>query len=465
MIFQQFYLPCLSHASYIIGDASSKEAVVVDPQRDIDQYLEFARQHELSIKYVFLTHFHADFVAGHLELQERTGAHIYLGKAAEAEYDFTPVGDGSAIELGSVRLEVLETPGHTPESISILVYEANSTTPKAVLTGDTLFIGDVGRPDLLVSFGVTEKELAGMLYDSLHNKLLKLPDDVLIYPAHGAGSFCGKQLGQESFSTLGEQRTTNYALKPMPKTQFVELIGTGQAEAPPYFAYDAVANRQRRPSLHEAMARSLKPQSLQQLIRLANGGAQILDVRDTDSYSNGHLPGSLHIGLDGKFATWAGTLLDRNVPVVIIGKRHQEIEATTRLGRIGFDNVIGYLEEVDDVFDKNRDVIEKANRISVDDLKKMSDDQNAIAIVDIRSQEERTSTGIIEGSLHIPLAQLKNQLGLLPVDKPLVVHCASGYRSSIATSILLNNGFRNVFDLAGGFSAWLAQHKADLISA
>src|SRR6476620_10291786 len=257
MIFKQFYLPCLAHASYLIGDEATGTAVVIDPQRDVDQYLAFAADHSLKIKHVFLTHLHADFVAGHLELRDRAGARIYLGAAAKAAYAFTPLRDGDILEFGRVRLKVLETPGHTPESISILVYDLTSsdTQPHAVLTGDTLFIGDVGRPDLRAALGWSATELGGMLFDSLHTKLLALPDQSLVYPAHGAGSLCGKAISKETVSTLGEQRRLNYALQPMSKEAFIQVVTADQPEAPSYFTYDAVLNSEERPTLDQTLER------------------------------------------------------------------------------------------------------------------------------------------------------------------------------------------------------------------
>ena len=346
MILKQFYLNCLAHASYLIGDERTHTAAVVDPQRDVDQYVAFAQEHGLRIAHVFLTHFHADFLAGHLELRDRTGAIIYLGAAAKAEYRFTPLADGDLVEFGTVRLRALETPGHTAESISILVYDLDrsATEPYAVLTGDTLFVGDVGRPDLRVALGWSATDLGGLLYDSLWNKLLTLPDTSLVYPAHGAGSLCGKALSQETSSTIGEQRRSNYALQPMNKAAFVELVTADQPDAPPYFTYDAVLNSKERPTLDETLARQANPMTLDHLLSLQTVGAQILDVRDPAEFASAHLAGSINIGLGGQFATWAGTVLSREAPIVIIADPGREHEAATRLGRIGFDHVAGYLE-------------------------------------------------------------------------------------------------------------------------
>ena len=287
MYFQRYYLGCLAHASYMIADEETKIAAVIDPQRDIDQYLADAEANGFQIKYVFLTHFHADFVAGHIELRDKAGAKIYLGERAQAEYDFTPVKDGDVVEFGKVRLSVLETPGHTPEGISLLVYDLaqSDRDPHAVLTGDTLFIGDVGRPDLLASIGVTADELADMLYDSLNNKLLPLPDATLVYPAHGAGSMCGKQLSTEAFSTIGEQRRYNYALQPMSRAEFKRLVTEDQTEAPDYFVHDAILNRQDRPSLEAALRESLKPLDIHEVVKLQRSGAQVVDVRDAIDFA------------------------------------------------------------------------------------------------------------------------------------------------------------------------------------
>ena len=343
MVLKQFYLPCLAHASYVVGDESAGTAVVVDPQRDTDLYLGFAAEHGLAIRYVFLTHLHADFVAGHLELRDRVGAAICMGAAAKTSYAFTPFGDGDELKLGRVRLKVLETPGHTPESICVLVYDGNAAAPgpHAVLTGDTLFIGDVGRPDLRAALGWSAAELGAMLFDSLHGKLLALPDESLIYPAHGAGSLCGKALSKETVSTLGEQRRSNYALQPMSREAFVRVVTADQPEAPAYFNYDAVLNSRERPTLDEALARGMNPLGLDDVLDLKGRGAQVLDTRDPDQFAAAHLAGSMNIGLAGQFATWAGTLLGREHPIVIVAAPGREAESAMRLGRIGFDHVAG----------------------------------------------------------------------------------------------------------------------------
>ena len=328
MKIEQYYLACLSHASYMITDDETKMAAVVDPQRDIYQYLKDAAAGGYTIRHVFLTHFHADFVAGHIELRDQAGATIRLGSRAQAEFECVQMKDGDAIEFGDVKMEVMETPGHTPEGITILVYDLakSPTEPLAALTGDTLFIGDVGRPDLLASIGVTADELADMLYESI-NKLVKLPDATLVYPAHGAGSLCGKALSKETVSTIGEQKKFNYALRPMSREAFKAIVTADQPEAPDYFVHDAILNRKERTALHDAMERQLKPLSVDEVLALEKSGAQLLDVRDGIDFEGGHLRGSLNIALSGKYATWAGSMLSHDEPIVVIAEEGGEEEA------------------------------------------------------------------------------------------------------------------------------------------
>jgi glyoxylase-like metal-dependent hydrolase (beta-lactamase superfamily II) len=457
MILKQFYLGCLAHASYLIGDEQTGTAAVVDPQRDIEQYIAFAREHRLAIKHVFLTHLHADFVAGHLELRDRAGATIYLGAAAKAEYAFTPLHDGDVVEFGRVRLKALETPGHTPESISIVVYDssASETQPHAVLTGDTLFIGDVGRPDLRAALGWSANQLGGLLFDSLHNKLLGLPDASLVYPAHGAGSLCGKALSKETVSTLGEQRRLNYALQPMSKEAFVQVVTADQPEAPPYFTYDAVLNSQERPTLDAALAREMNPLTLQAVLALQDAGAQILDTRDADEFAAAHLKGSINIGLGGQYATWAGTVLDRAHPIVIIADPGRESEAAVRLGRIGFDHVAGYLQNGLLSLKERPELVAFTERLSAQFAAELLSSSQPPVAVDVRAPREREQR-CIDGSVSIPLSRLAENLKTLPKDRALLVYCAGGYRSSIAASLLQASGFEHVCEIAGGIAAWEA---------
>ena len=347
MILKQYYLGCLAHASYLLVDEVTSTAIVIDPQRDVQKYLDDASTYHAQIRHVFLTHFHADFVAGHLELRDRCGATIHLGSQAKTEYAFTPMKDGDSLDFPGLRLQVLETPGHTIESISILVFDLakDSARPCAVLTGDTLFIGDVGRPDLRASLGWTASDLGGRLYDSLHQKLLRLPDHTLVYPAHGAGSLCGKQLSSDTVSSLGDQRRLNYALQPMSREEFILLVTADQPDAPPYFTYDAILNTRERATLDSNLAKVLRPIDLDEVLQMGDAGAQILDVRDPAEYAKGHVAGSINIGLGGQYATWAGTILDRAKPIVIVAEPGREEEAALRLGRIGFDHVKGYLRD------------------------------------------------------------------------------------------------------------------------
>jgi len=457
MIFKQFYLSCLAHASYLIGDETTGTAAVVDPQRDTEQYVAFAAEHGLAIRHVFLTHFHADFLAGHLELRDRAGATIYLGAEAKARYAFTPLRDGETVEFGRVRLKILETPGHTPESISILVYDldAGASRPHAVLTGDTLFIGDVGRPDLRAALGWSAAQLGGMLFDSLHGKLLKLPDESLVYPAHGAGSLCGKALSKETVSTLGEQRRVNYALQPMSREAFVQVVTADQPEAPSYFTYDAVLNSQERPTLDQTLERGLKPLSLDALVAMQAAGAQILDTRDPDEFGAAHLRGSLNIGLGGQYATWAGTLLDRAHPIVIVADPGRERESAVRLGRIGFDHVAGYLENGLRSLESRPELTAFTERLSPQFAAERLSGKQPPLVLDVRAPGEREQKHIA-GSVHIPLNRLAENMESLPKDRPLLVHCAGGYRSSIAASLLQGGGFGPVAEIAGGIAAWEA---------
>ncbi len=456
MILHQFYLNCLAHASYLVGDERSRIAAVVDPQRDIDQYLAFASAHDLRIAHVLLTHFHADFIAGHLELRDRVGATIYLGAAAKAEYAFTPLAEGDRIEFGAVRLQALETPGHTPESISLLVFDRDrsDTEPYAVLTGDTLFVGDVGRPDLRVALGWSAADLGGMLYESLTKKLLPLPDASLVYPAHGAGSLCGKAISKETVSTIGEQRRVNYALQPMTKGAFVELVTADQPDAPPYFTYDAVLNSKERPTLDETLARELNPMTLDQVLALQSVGGQLLDTRDPAEFAAAHVLGSLNIGLVGQYATWAGTILSRERPIVIIADPGRESESAVRLGRIGFDHVVGFLKGGLHSIGSRADLTATTERVSAPVAAERVAHGEAI-LVAVRTPGEREQKHVA-GSISLPLNHLVERSAELPRDRPLLVHCGGGYRSSIAASLLQRLGFTEVGEMAGGLAAWEA---------
>src|SRR6185312_10782561 len=455
MEIRPFYLACLAHASYLLADPRTGTAVVVDPQRDVDLYVEEARRLGVKIKHVMLTHFHADFVAGHLELRDRCGATVHLGARAAADYAFSPLRDGDRLEWGSLGLGVLETPGHTPEGVTLLVYdlEADAKNPKAALTGDTLFIGDVGRPDLLASVGYSAGDLAGMLYESLTRKLMTLPDETMVYPAHGAGSACGKSLSNERVSTIGEQKRYNYALKARSREEFVRLVTADQAEAPAYFAYDADMNRRERATLDAAKVRSLPAAEAE---AAAKAGAQLLDVRDPAEFAGAHWRGALNVGLDGKFANWAGSMLDRERPIILIADVGREREAVTRLARVGFDRVAGALAGGMEALARRPDLLEETPRLTARALAERLASQEPPLVVDVRTDMER-SEGFIAGSVHLPLAKWSEGVPKVPEGRAVAVYCAGGYRSSIAASRLRAAGRKDVADLVGGYSAWLEE--------
>jgi hydroxyacylglutathione hydrolase len=456
MILKQFYLNCLAHASYVIGDEEAGVAAVIDPQRDIDSYVSFAAEHGLRIAHVFLTHLHADFIAGHLELRARTGATIYLGARASAEYAFTPLGDGQAVEFGRVRLVALETPGHTPESISLVVYNLadSADTPHGVLTGDTLFVGDVGRPDLRAALGWSATDLGALLYTSLRDKLLPLPDTSVVYPAHGAGSLCGKAIGKETVSTIGEQRASNYALQPMSQSAFIDIVTADQADAPAYFTYDAVLNSRERPTLDQALAR-VTPLTIDALLAEQARGTRVLDTRDPAEFAAAHLVGSLNIGLVGQYATWAGTLLPSDQPVIIVADPGAEVDSAIRLGRIGFDQTVGYLDGGLASAVSTPEHITTTERVGADVAASRTASATPPVIVDVRAAPERAQKRI-DSSLHLPLNHLAERLSEIPAGRSVILHCAGGYRSAIAASLLQCHGFTGVSELAGGIAAWEA---------
>jgi glyoxylase-like metal-dependent hydrolase (beta-lactamase superfamily II)/rhodanese-related sulfurtransferase len=459
MYFKQFYLGCLAHASYMIG--SEGEAAVVDPRRDVDSYIEEARAQGLEIRHIIETHLHADFVSGHQELAHRTGARIYFGAKADAKFDYVPVREGDEIRMGQVVLRFLETPGHTPESVSIVVVDrAVSEVPKAVLTGDTLFIGDVGRPDLTGSDpragsgAPTAQDLAGMLYDSLHQKLLTLPDSVEVYPAHGAGSLCGRNISSETSSTIGQQRQFNYALKPMPKEEFVRMMTTDLPEAPTYFARDVAINRGGAAELAELP----DPAALEarDVEALQEKGAIVLDTRPAAQYGAGHVPGSLHVGLSGQFASWAGALVSPQAPIVLVSEEKEQVrEAQTRLARVGLDNVAGYLEGGLLEWHRAGLPLATTEQIGVEELDARIREGRAGRVVDVRRPGE-WQAGHIASAVNVPLNTLEQHAAELPRDEPVAVLCAGGFRSSIGTSILERQGLARITNVVGGMAAWKA---------
>jgi len=454
MFFRQYQLSCLSLFSYLIGDTSTGRAVVVDPQRDITGYLDDAQAQGLSIERVIETHFHADFLSGHLELAEATGAAISYGSPARAEFPIEPLTHGQQLDLGEVVLEVRHTPGHTPESISVVVWEhADDTVPWGVLTGDALFVGDVGRPDLLTSVGHSAEELAQLLYRSLHDQLLSLPDSTRVFPAHGAGSSCGKSMSDAVSSTIGEQRRWNYALQPMSEDAFVQVVTQGQSVAPLYFAYTADSNRRLRDLLDDTEPPTRL--SVADLERCRREDAVVIDGRPPETFASGHLEGSINVGLDGRFAEYAGDVFRPGQPVVVVADEGRETEAKVRLARIGFDRVRGAVVDVERLLAERPDLAARSTRLAARDLASWRDDEPGLQIVDVRNPAEQEA-GIVPGAVTIPLARLLDQHHELDAAAPTVIYCAGGYRSSIAASLLRAVGFTQVADLQGGYDAWAA---------
>ena len=450
MYFKQFYLGCLAHASYLIG--SEGEAAVVDPRRDVEEYLAEAEAQGLRIRYVVETHLHADFVSGHRELAERTGATVVFGAQARAAVPHRPVRDGDELRVGAVVLRFLETPGHTPESVSILVIDtAASPSPRMVLTGDTLFIGDVGRPDLAAGRGGTPETMAGLLYDSLHGKLMKLPDDVLVYPAHGAGSLCGRNISTQTSSTIGEQRRSNYAVQPIARDVFIKMMTADLPELPAYFAKDVEINRAGAPPLADVRPVALSPETVR-----AAAGTTLLDVRRSAAYGTGHLPGSLNLGLSGQFASWAGTLVPAAVPIVLVAEDEDEVrEAAMRLARVGLEKVAGHLAGGVAAWHHAGLPLVARPQITVDELAARRLEVPDLQVVDVRRQGEYAA-GHVPGARHLPLDRLERDVGQLDPSRPTAAICAGGYRSSAATSLLERHRFADLVNVIGGTSAWIA---------
>ncbi|MCA1590543.1 MAG: MBL fold metallo-hydrolase [Acidobacteria bacterium] len=443
MNFKQFYLGCLAHASYYIG--SGDEAAIIDPQRDVDQYIDEAAANGQSIKYVIETHSHADFVSGHIELAAKTGAEIVYGRQAETQFSALKVTDGDELRIGEVKLRILETPGHTPEGITVVaIDEDDPNAPSKVFTGDTLFIGDVGRPDLTGSKGFTSEQMAEMLYESLQNKIMPLPDDSEIYPAHGAGSLCGKSLSKETWSTLGNQKKFNYALQPMPRAEFVTLVTAEQPEAPAYFPKSAERNLAGPQALDNLPApRRLSDEEVREF------DGVFIDVRNASDYGSGHIPNSINIGLSGQFASWAGILISIGTPLAIVAaERGQVDEAVVRLARVGHETVVGF-RLIDDYADPRK----KTSQISVS-AAAAGVSEGRTQFIDVRNIGEYSSVHAA-GALNLPLDKLAGWLDKLDRERPTYVICQGGYRSSAATSILENAGFHTLYNITGGTKAWI----------
>jgi hydroxyacylglutathione hydrolase len=448
MHFEQFYLGCLAHASYLL--ASGGEAVVVDPQRDVDLYLKAADAQGVKIRHIFETHLHADFVSGHRELAARTGAKIYIGARAGAQFPHVAVGEGFELLVGELRIRVLETPGHTPESICLVIVDREKSPDVwAVLTGDTLFLGDVGRPDLSREY--TPAQLAGMLYDSLHGKLMPLADHVLVYPAHGAGSLCGRNMRAERSSTIGTERLTNYALQIRSKDEFVTQLTQHLPARPEYFSQDAEINRTGATALSDLPElRRLAPAELDRMLR---EGEIALDVRAGEEFAAGHVPGSVNIALSGQFATWAGTVLGLKArPVLIAESEEQLAEARVRLARVGIEELDGFLDGGVSAWKAAGLPLATLSQISPAEVSQQLG-QNRLQVLDVRREPE-WEAGHIDGAAWWPLDHFKVSTPEIDHDAPIAVHCKSGYRSAIACSLLLRAGFKRVSNVSGGFDAW-----------
>ena len=472
MQFKQFYLGCLSHASYYLG--SDGEAAIIDPQRDVQQYIDEADANSQKIKYIIETHSHADFVSGHVELAARTGAEIIYGQRANTQFPTRKVKDGDELNVGNISLRFLETPGHTPEGICILAEDRSADTlvrvgdassssdlpsqaaedsglvdksvhaPK-LFTGDTLFIGDVGRPDLIGSIGFTAEQMGGLLYDSLHEQILPLPDETEVYPAHGAGSLCGKSLSKETWSTLGEQRKFNYALQPMTKEEFVKIVASDQLEVPIYFPKSAAKNLDGAASLADLA----KPRELSSDEILHFDGV-VIDVRQNFEYGSGHIPNSINIGLGGQFASWSGTLIPIGTPIAIAADNADQVdEAVTRLARVGHETVVGY--ELFSEYNGDRKIVEQ---VSVGEVRELTKTEEYLQFVDVRRVAEHNAGHAVR-TFNIPLDQLATDFEKLDPNAPTFVICQGGYRSSIGTSILENAGFTKVYNVTGGTAAWI----------
>lgn len=442
MKFKQFYLGCLAHASYYVG--SETEAAIIDPQRDVAQYIDEAEANGQKIKYIIETHSHADFVSGHLELAEKTGAEIIYGQRAKTEFPTHKVKDGDELMLGKVKLKFLETPGHTPEGITVLAENTEDTSePLKMFTGDTLFIGDVGRPDLVGSKGFTAEQMGAMLYDSLQDKILPLPDETEVYPAHGAGSLCGKSLSKETWSTLGTQKKFNYALQPMSKEDFIKTVAADQPEVPAYFPVSASQNLKGSASLEDLP----KPEEFS-TEEINDFDGVVLDVRTVKEFGEGHIPNSINIGLGGQFASWAGTLIPIGTPVAIVSETNEQVEeAFIRLARVGIESVKGFILMKDFSSEKN-----STEQVSVEKVKELLSDE--IQFVDVRRPAEHAN-GHAPHTINLPLDILSREIDKFNPDKPTYVICQSGYRSSLGTSILENAGFKEIYNVTGGTKAWM----------
>lgn len=447
MYIEQLYTGCLAEAAYYIE--SDGEAAVIDPIRETEQYIKLAEKRGAAIRYVFETHFHADFISGHIDLARKTGAEIIYGPGAETEYPVTVTRDEQLFQLGSIKIKVLHTPGHTPESSCYLLYDEVGK-PHAVFTGDTLFIGDVGRPDLAVNKNLTQEDLAGMLYNSLNTKIKTLPDEVLVYPAHGAGSACGKKISNESYSTIGTQKKSNYALLIADKREFIEAL-THDLDAPPkYFFMDALINKKGYKPLEEVLSSGIRELLAEEVKSIIDaGGAILLDTRTPDEFEQGYIPDSVNIGLNGQFAVWSGTLLDPNVDIIVVAEVGKEQEAVTRLARVGYERVKGYLKGGIDAWKQTYGSLETMHSVSAAEF--VAQRSGRDVVLDVRKPGE-WEQGIVPGAELLSLATLEGNMSQLDTEKHYFVHCAGGYRSMIAASLLKKKGYQNITNVKGGMN-------------
>lgn len=448
MYIQQIYTGCLSEAAYFVE--SNGEAAVIDPMRDTQSYLQIANDRHSSVKYIFETHFHADFVSGHLDLSRQTGATIVYGPLTEAKFPFHLSKDGEIFKIGNITLEVIHTPGHTLESTCYLLRDEKGK-PYCIFTGDSLFIGDVGRPDLS-SGNLTKEELASIMYDSIHNKLMPLPDDVIVYPAHGAGSSCGKSIGSETQSTIGIQKKTNYALQPQTKEEFIKSVTKDLEEAPVYFSINARINKEGYHNLDEVKSKGLTPLLINEFKTKVENGCLILDTRSSDEFTNGFIPGSVFIGLEGRFAEWAGNLLSFKESIILVTSAGKEEETVVRLARVGFDRVEGFLKGGYEAWKKAGEKTDLIIDIEADELAMDIPFDDSLIVLDVRKPVE-FAEGHVKDAVNLPLAEMTDvaQIALLEEDKNIYIHCGSGYRSVIAASLLKRQGYHNLRNVLGGW--------------
>lgn len=449
MYIEQLYTGCLSEAAYFIE--SNGEAAVIDPIRDTKGYLKIAEEHNASIKYIFETHFHADFISGHIDLAKETGATIVYGPQTRANFSFHLAKDGEEFKIGNITIQVIHTPGHTLESTCYLLKDEHGK-PYCLFTGDTLFVGDVGRPDLS-SGNLSKEELASIMYDSIQNKLMLLPDDVIVYPAHGQGSSCGKNLGSENSTTIGEQKKYNYAMQPQTREEFIKAVTEGLEDIPPYFKINAQINKEGYQQLDEVKSKSLKPFTVKQFKREAGKGCVILDTRNAEEFTNGFIPGSVFIGLEGRFAEWAGNLLSFKDPILIVADRGKEEEALIRLARVGFENVEGYLKGGFEAWKKAGEKIDLIINVEPDELAMDIPFDDRLTVVDVRKYSE-FAEGHVKDAVNLPLSDLTDvaQIAQLEEDQNIYLHCGSGYRSVIAASLIKKQGYNNLRNVTGGWA-------------